>query len=477
MLSALALAAFLATLVWMALGLGRGRDPLLVYLVATIFLFYGLRSTIFVFGLDKPEPAEFFHSNSDNHLLALTLASIITFLLCAGLAYWTWSEVRAMRLPVYAARELDPRRMLWTTIVLTGVATLVTIVLLAHFGGPDGVLRAGKVTHGLSGLYVLRTFGAIGAIMAAATIVDSHQHGLAPSTQLLAGVCALLDSYYVYLWGTRTVAVIVLVIVILGWRRFPRVQPKADDAADPTEAAGRGQPGRGQQEGVAQRRRGRTLMLRLGVSALVVIFLAVALRATRQDALNGGVDVAVQQSNTYGRISLALDATYLDASMLAIQDDHHAYTYQTGIDFTNDVEGLVPGFLWKGKQTETPGARFRHIYQPDIINGWPVGAPTSWYLNFGLLGLLVGGYLTGVMLAALVNARRRAPDNGFNLGVSLITVALVLQLGITPDTPERAVLWWIPLAIVGRLVARRNTGGSPARADVAVSSPRTVGVT
>src|SRR5690606_8795191 len=125
-----------------------------------------------------------------------------------------------------------------------------------------------------------------------------------------------------------------------------------------------------------------------------------------------------------------------------------------GEDFVNGTLGVVPRFLWKDKPAAiAPGVWFRQVYQPQKINGWPMGAAALWYLNFGWPGLLTGGLLTGLALGVIAAGQRRRPANGFNTSVAVVIAIYVLGLGWDSETIMRSILWLLPLWLVVRYVA------------------------
>ena len=70
----------------------------------------------------------------------------------------------------------------------------------------------------------------------------------------------------------------------------------------------------------------------------------------------------------------------------------------------------MPCVLWADKPTAIPpGKWFRQVYEPKKINGSPMGAGALWYLNFGWLGLLLGGLLSGLVIGLVSAAQRRYP--------------------------------------------------------------------
>jgi len=163
-------------------------------------------------------------------------------------------------------------------------------------------------------------------------------------------------------------------------------------------------------------------------------------------------------------VSLALNATYFDASMLAARDWPETYEFRYGEDFVTGVLGLVPRVLWEGKPDAiAPGVWFRQVYEPEKLNGWPMGAAGLWYLNFGVLGLVLGGMFSGALLGCLSAAQLRRPDNGFNTAVAVAVGIYVVGLGVDSDLLVRCVLWLLPLWLIGRFVSPASRVSSKVR--------------
>jgi hypothetical protein len=418
--------------------LGRNQ-PVIRYFAATFALFYGLRATILVFHLDTAEPPELFQSLYGGAPLAEGLLIISLFLAMTALGYLTVHGSTRTRLQVFCTRPLDVRRMTLLLVLLSVAAAIVTVVLLVRFGSTANIIRAGKITKQLAGVSIFRGFAEAGAFLGAALLIEMRKGPAVPGRAALVVALTLLNTYFVYLWGTRTVAVIVVATVIIG-----------DQASRRAGKARRAAATRGV--------RSKAQIARIVLAALGVVCVAMFLRTSRADTVYGS-DPGVVGANFWRQVSLSTNAVYLDATVLAIQDDGHLYEYPRGVDFVSGLRALVPGFIWSGKNTENPGLRFKRLYYPTAINGWPVGGPTSWYLNFGLVGVVIGAYLSGLVLRLLVNAWRLALPNAFNTLVALMSVAFVLQLGFTSETPLHAVAWWVPLLIVGRLIQTSRRGG------------------
>jgi hypothetical protein len=152
--------------------------------------------------------------------------------------------------------------------------------------------------------------------------------------------------------------------------------------------------------------------------------------------------------------------------MLSFRDWPDQFQYRDGEDFYNGAVGVIPRAVWAGKPTAiSPGKWFRQVYEPGKVNGWPMGAGALWYLNFGWWGLVVGGLISGTALGLVAAAQRRRPSNGFNTAVGVVVGVYVLGLGWDSETLIRAIIWLVPLWLVGRYVAPRPRRTVSARAE------------
>lgn len=410
----------------MTLTQGPG-DVVLLFLLG-FGLFYGFRPLMFVLGLDEPFPEELFDAGESAELLTKTLLGLTLYLalVLLGIAAVTQSRSRGFG-PFFVPREIDLRRAMQVVVVLTGLATLLSAYLVARYGGVGGVITAAKVEKALAGMYLLRTIPAVGAVVATATFIDARKRPeVSRLVAYLALVCAIANGFYVFLWGSRSVLVIVGATLILGLRKR---QP---------------------QRSVAERQQ---VALRLGLAALLVIGAASGARIARDTLTRGEVQAVYSEASTARQASLATNSILFDAAMLAFRDWPEERDYRDGKDFTNGVAGLVPRALWDDKPTDiVPGKWFRQVYEPQKINGWPMGAGALWYLNFGWLGLVLGGILSGFALGYVAAAQRRAPSNGFNTAVGVVIGVYVLGLGWDNETLVRSVIWLLPLYLVARYV-------------------------
>ncbi len=454
----------LPLLIWglMLTKLSRHRlDPVGLFCYC-FFFFYLFRDIVITFGLDGPYPdANFLPARTPALVLeaSLVLAGFLGAFVLAYLLPLPVSEIFVKLVPV-ARTQPTVRRQARLTIILTVAATVISAILLAHYGSFGGVVRAGKVTKGLAGSYVLRIFPAVGAVVAVSlllTLWRERREARAPRRRLvvLALGAAILDAAYVMMWGSRTVVAIVLIILIAGqW-------VTRTNAPIPKERR--------------QGREGRPRAVRVLALVALLVVAIVGLRVVRDDIL--GHVSATQGQSEIRKVSVDTDSTYFDATLLALRDWPSAQPYRGGQDFATGLQGIVPRWVWPGKpQQVLVGQWFRQVYQPLAKNGWPLGAVGDWYLNFGLFGVLIGGALSGLLFRWLTAAWWRAAWCPFSVASMICVVVFVVPTGIEADTPTRWAQWALPLLFCawylrGRQRTDAPVGVSELRVDSRESAP------
>lgn len=438
----------LVTAALLLLALVRTRDksgPLMLF-VAVFGAFYGLRIILISLGLDTPFPDDLFADRNPSESLNRVVLMFVLFLAAFGIGYAAFfRDDRQIPNLVYVKSPPTLRIQLIVTALLSALGIAVAAYLLNRFGSPADVVEASKQDKRLAGMFALRLPSFIGAMLAAALAVDAWKR----KKKLLAlGALAVGagNGLGVLLWGSRSILVVSLLIFLTGIATLERKTLK------------------------------KTNIPLLVALAGVFVATSFGLRVVRDSTVRGEVLPVVEDASWARKLSISTNATYLDASMLAFEDIPRIYPHRNGEDFLNGILGVVPRVIWEGKPTViAPGTWFRQRYQPENINGWPVGSPTIWYINFGMLGLLVGGIVSGVAYKWMTCQYRQAARCGFNVAVSITFAAFIAQTGITSQTPLRIFLYGIPMFVVAKVYARpasasarehRSDTGEPSRASI-----------
>lgn len=423
---------FFSLLVVCGVMLGRGPSDVVLLFVLVFCLFYGFRPLLLILGLDVPSPTELFNPYDTSALLTRTLLGLSVYLFFAmvGIAAMTRAGFPGWA-PFIARAETDLRRALVVTVVLTAIGALVSTYLVARYGGVGGVIRAGKIDKALAGLYVFRSVSAVGAVLAVATFIDFRRQG---SPRRLLSLVPLLsafaNAFFVFLWGSRGTLIVVAATLVLGIQRRPRRRPKV---------------------------KREKVLVRLLVAVVLVVVAASGMRIIRDTLTRGEVQEGYATASGWRQASLATNSIYFDAAMLSFRDWPSVYRPRGGEDFRNGLVGVVPRVIWKGKpEAIPPGKWFRQVYQPRVVNGWPMGAAAVWYLNFSWLGLPLGGLVSGLALGVIAAAQRRRPQSGLNTGIAVITAVFVLPLGWDNQVLMKFIVWLVPMWLVALYVAPRR---------------------
>jgi oligosaccharide repeat unit polymerase len=421
----LAAGAFFLTLGFLATLAARGVTDVISLTVLSFSLFYGFRTALLVAGLDTPSPSYLFPLRSLDADLTRTLLATTLFL--AGMVTAVWAIVRARwhgYAPFFASSTPPPDRQFRAALFFTGCSTLISLVLLAKFGGPSHLIAAAKFDKALAGFYVFRVFPAVGSLLCAGAFLDLRNRpgwGFRATVCLL---CSMVNSVSVFLWGSRGLIVISIAVIAIG--------------------LGRGATSQGGSRIV------RTLLVVM-MTAVLVFAVAGALRSARDTLTHGKVQAGYADASFWRRASLATNSVALDAAILAFRDVPSAYPSRNGVDFLNGVVGVVPRSIWVGKPRNiAPGSWFREQYQPKVVNGWPMGAPALWYLDFGWLGVPIGGLLSGFAIGAISARQRRVANSGHNIAVAAAAAVFVFGLGWDNQTLVYIILWLVPFWFVAR---------------------------
>lgn len=403
-------------------------------------LFYGLRLVVVAAGADGLTPDYLF--TSDESAIETTNVLLLGFLVCVAIGLAA-GQVANLRVPwLFPAVERRPvaGRYWYVALALTALSTAITAYLMVRHGGFGSMIRASKFDKELAGTFVLRIAPSVGSVVAAAGFIDLRQRAsrardrrLRRRAWLLGGM-ALLNGFWVYAWGARSQFVVVAAIVLIGLAVF----------------------------GTAERERNvhrRQLLVRLAVVTLCVGGIIVGLRVGRDLLIGGSVNETISNQSVVRQLSVAANTTSYDAFVLAVRDWPADQPFRDGEDFVNGTIGVVPRSVWADKPDQIiPGAWFRQVYEPEKRNGWPMGVAGEWYLNWGTVGVLVGGVVSGFVLAIAQRTMRRCATNPYAFACTVSIGLLALDLGVGSQFVLRWAGFVLPLiALTYVLRANRSS--------------------
>jgi hypothetical protein len=391
------------------------------------------RPLVLATGLDTPFPTELFATRETGTLIVLGQGVVVLFLLglWAG-ARWLSPLVGPARLLYPMSRgSLSPRTLLLLAAVLTAVAFAATVLLWIRYGGPAGLIQAAKVDRDIAESRALRSIPMLAALFGVAAFFSVRR---APLLRVVALGLVALNGYLSWTWGARDVPVISVIALVAGSLIFGAVGRRAevrtgwDWLRDP---------------------RWRRRFLLVPVLALLLAF---SLRTARDTVLWGDLAPTIEGQSTVRMMAVATNNTFYDSLLLLLDDWPEEFDFRDGQDFVDGTVAAVPSAI-VGEQEPfvSPAVQLAQTYI-DRNNGFPATAAGDWYVNFGLLGVVLGGLVSGVIARAGQLALRRFLRDPLVWGFSLVFAVRIFPGGLWVTSLPKWVQIGLPIIAVALLV-------------------------
>lgn len=415
------------------------------------------RPPMYALGLDVPFPPRFLVDYQETLVVALLL--FVLWIVCFTTSYFVFRPFGRLGMGLFPASppRLSSRWLMILALVATAAAVLGTLLIAAQFGSYARFVYAVKIGKELAGSYVIRQASVVAAIFCLIGLLHEirARHSRTrterrrsrvylnwPVLTYLALILMNLSANYV--WGNRANVGFFLVAAAFSFHQFIRPLKYWEIA-------------------------GAILLLGLGLRGLAEI-------RTDATASVSGLISHLDNMSFWTSVATTLHLVEFDALMLAVRDLGSSFEPRGGEDFLNGLVGWIPRQLWPDKpDTFFIGGWFRRIYQPEKTNGWPITVVGSWLVNYGLVGVVLGGLVSGVVSMAVdLRYARTIHTNAFSAVMPAALGLFFLGGGYDTGAPQTYVLLVIPLfifvAIMGLVVAR---SGEPAQTDGIQSTPTT----
>ncbi|MEE9414361.1 MAG: hypothetical protein V3V01_03680 [Acidimicrobiales bacterium] len=426
----------------MLLGFFLVRDrhrPFLLIVFGSYAVFYWFRAILLTTGLDSSalDPLALDPSGLDATHLRLAIWSVLVMV-----GFVTFQDLRVK--PEVAGlprRRYDFFELRRLALYATVASSLCFGVIVARVGSPIAAIQAAKTEKSVAGLYLLQ-FGPVAAmVLCLAVAVSGRRAGYRLIARMPFLALGLVNSLYVFAWGSRRVVVIYLAGLVLE----PVFSAMAADQ---------------------RQRRSARQWLSIGLVGLLVVAAALGMRVARDHVLQGRTSDAIAEASPLRSVSVAMNATVYDALVLSVRDTPSNFDHYGAELFVNGTGGIVPRAIWADKPTEiAPGAAFRQLYEPEIKNGWPVGAVGEWWLSYGWIGIVAGALISGASFAlasqALGDLRHNALAHALGVGI----VFQVLELGFNVQTLVRWIGWCASILFALGLARRATSPNTPWQRD------------
>jgi oligosaccharide repeat unit polymerase len=402
----------------------------LLILVPQVFL----RPTLFFAGLDQPYPYEYF-GGPDWDLIATGLAAATAWVAIFFVTHQVF--FRPMRpfgrlLPQVNA-DFDIRILFLCALGTTLLGVVSTGVLVRSAGSLANFMYQVKIGKEFAGSYIVREISVTGAVFSALMILyyekryRSRQDRRPRRTMVWLGVAVLLTNLAAnYLWGNRYNIAMIGIAMAVAWHYHIR------------------------------RIRFRQLIWLLLVAALVLQSLKFVRNSAVEQVLNRDIE---RNQSIWLDVSTSLHFTQFDGFILAIRDAGERFAFREGRDFLNGLLAWIPRQLYPEKETFNVGVWFRQIYEPNVINGWPITTMGSWYVNFGLLGIIAGAFASGIVAAWFDAGYRNVRNSFWQAAVAPTMAFLMFDGGVGTGFVQDIFLVMVPiylLALTLRILRKRR---------------------
>lgn len=194
------------------------------------------------------------------------------------------------------------------------------------------------------------------------------------------------------------------------------------------------------------------------ISGVAICIIAVGTRYIRTMALYGDkMESSHDFSGPINALTHSLNANNYDTLQLVVRDTNEKYNLRYGEDFVNGAIAIVPRAVWSGKPDALFPDRFiRGQYLTNAKTGWPVHASGQWYLNYGIIGFLIGGLLTGILFRG-INEQYQSQLMPINFVYIFVLAMQVFATGLIAQQVFVYVLWVAPIFLLIWLLKLFNT--------------------
>ncbi len=420
------------TLLMMTLVQGLKHRRLSLIAFATVLtIVTSLRQVLYFWGLATPFPENYF-MKTEWALIGAANLVLITWLVVTMLSYSFNAPLARLVSPLFPSRDPSPdpksppRGVLLAILPPFLVAVGGTAWLIASFGGVANFTFAVKVSKSLTGSYAIRTLGVIACMLSYYAFISSIKFSATGRIQLprmtliyLAMVIMTLAANFA--WGNRYALALIFLGYMLAWHLYIRkIKPMT--------------------------------FLLVGASAATLLQGLKLLRLALVSEATGNEIVA--NTDFWLNLSTSLHLVEFDALLLALRDSGVLFEFRWAQDFINGLLSWVPRSLYPDKETFHIGGWFRQIYQPWTVNGWPVTTPGSWYVNFSVWGIPIGGWISGLLMRAFDTAFDKLENSAWKCSIGPVLVFFMFEGGISMGFPQYVFLYLVPLFLAQIWVAQ-----------------------
>lgn len=395
------------------------------------FLTTLIRPAVLLFGLDTPSP-DYLFANDEMDLTGQALLAVSVWLVVFIVAYIALESVflkpaagRGTGNPLVSDKTPSFRRILALAALLTLAGTGIVALFILREGSITGILIAVKSENSFAGLYFVKQFNILGALIAIYGLVATAEEEIqgrrlkrmSGKAILLFGGLILLNFATLYTWGYRNQIAFLSAIFLLAYHIFIR-RLRLREAAF------------------------------WGMAGFLLLHGLRYLREAMRTSVFGDSALVLDEVGFIRGLSMSMHLVEFDALMLVIRDFGTLIDSHNGQDFWNGLVSWIPRFLMPDRETYFIDGWFPRIYEPTQQSGWPVTIVGSWWLNFGVLGVFLGPTVSAGMIALFDRIYARAKSDPWQLCAAAAIGAFMFNGGFDAGTPQAIILTVVPLVIL-----------------------------
>lgn len=331
--------------------------------IAVIAPTFTIRPLLLILNIDTPFPEYLFDKfDTKYHLYSCLFFNAWSLTYIIGTKLKPIANNISKTLP-RENKEYKTITIFITSLSITLVSTLIVATLIMKYGGIGGFIIAVKVKKSLTGLYFLKYIPVLGSIFCSYGLLNAidfkNKKLLFLFTLLLAiNYCVIMS------FGERF-SVATLFLALLSSLLYKKTISIST-------------------------------LISLLSAGLVFLFIISSIRFY---LLTEGDNRKV---STLNKISSSLHLVEFDSFSLLLKEEKKLDNHFYGRDFLAGLYSVTPRFIWPERpKSVNPGAWLRNQFEPKIKNGWPITSTGEWYLNFGIIGVVLGGILSGSFAEAI----------------------------------------------------------------------------
>jgi oligosaccharide repeat unit polymerase len=386
-----------------------------------LFLQIFIRPMMFFCGLDMPYPYEFFGGH-DWELVTVGILFATVWIVLFSVIHLIFLRPLIPFGPLLpqAHVQINSKVLFAAAVFTTFLGVILTGNFVLNAKSISNFMFQVKVEKAFVGLYVIREISVIGAIFSILAILyyEKNVRILNKKKRIMVYLTVtlfVLNLAFNYFWGNRYNIAMLFISLGIGWHFYIK---------------------------------------RIKLFRLIVIIIALAsvlqgLKIVRNEAFSNAIGSDIKISHSFWlSISTSLHFSEFDAFILAYRDAGDRFPFREGKDFINGLLAWIPRKFYPKKETYCMGGWFRRVYEPEKVNGWPATTIGSWYVNFGIFGIVFGSILSGVIASLFDASYRIVKKSYWQAAIAPSLAFLMFDGGVDTGFVQNIVTVIMPLYLL-----------------------------